>query len=438
MNELYEFLDDNLELRDNDYVVVGLSGGPDSMALVDILSKYNKKLNIVCAHVHHNLRKESDDERVFVEKYCKDNNYIFEFYKIENYKNNKFSEEEARKIRYGFFESLIKKYHAKYLFTAHHGDDLIETILMRLVRGSNFKGYSGINTITNKKEYQIIRPLIFLTKDDILAYLNENKIPYVLDKSNDNTKYTRNRYRKNILPELKKENPNVHYKFYKFSNMIIEYDKLINSYMLKVYDSIVQDGKIIISNFILENNIIKRSIIEKYLYSIYGDDIVLVNDRNIEDILKLINNTRPNVKINLPNNYLCIKEYNTLYIDRVNEIKEYKYEVKDEIKINNKTIKKVNECNLKDNNVIYLNSQDIKLPLYIRNYQSGDKILIKNMKNYKKIKDIFINEKVPVSLRGEYPVLVDSNNEILWIPGIKKSHFDSQKTGKYDIILTYY
>jgi len=438
MNELYDFLNQNLDLKDNDNIIIGLSGGPDSMALVDIMHKYNKNINIICAHVHHNLRKESDDEKLFVEKYCKENNFIFEFYKIDNYKNNKFSEEEARKIRYNFFESLINKYHVKYLFTAHHGDDLIETILMRLVRGSNFKGYSGINIISYKNNYQIVRPLLYLTKDNILSYLSKNNISYVSDKSNDSLKYTRNRYRINILPELKKENINVHSKFLKFSDMISKYDKFIGDYVLKIYDSVVFNNRIIISNFIKEDEIIQRRIVEKYLYSIYGDDITLINDKHICDILGLIKNKRPNIQINLPNHYRSIKEYDILYISSYDLKKNYNYELKDYINIGDKTIKKVSECNLTDNNVIYLNSNDIKLPLYVRNYQQGDKILIKNMTSYKKIKDIFINEKVPVSKRSSYPVLVDSNNEILWIPGLKKSHFDSQKTGKYDIILTYY
>ena len=438
MKDLYNFLNNKIVLNDNDYIVVGLSGGPDSMALVDILRHYYKNINIVCAHVHHNLRKESDAEKVFVENYCKENNLIFEFYKIENYSNNKFTEEEARKIRYDFFDSIVKKYNAKYLFTAHHGDDLIETMLMRLVRGSNFKGYSGINSISIKNNYQVVRPLLFLTKDDIMSYIVENNIKYVVDNSNTNLKYTRNRYRMNVLPELKKENVNVHQKFYKLSNMITMYNNFVSKYVDKIYSNIVNNNIIEIDLLNNEDELIRRCIIERYLYDIYGDDITLITDKNVDDIFKMINNIKPNIKISFPNKYLFVKEYNNLYLKNADKVFDYQYEIKDEIKINNKTIKIVDSCNLTDNNVIYLNSKDIKLPLYIRNYKPGDKILIKNMKNYKKIKDIFINEKVPVSARGKYPLLVDGNNEVLWIPGLKKSHFDSQKTGKYDIILTYY
>lgn len=438
MKDLYNFLDNNIVLNDNDYVVVGLSGGPDSMALVDILKHYYNNINIVCAHVHHNLRKESDEEKIFVQKYCNENNLIFEFFKIENYSNDKFTEEEARKIRYDFFDSVIKKYNAKYLFTAHHGDDLIETMLMRLVRGSNFKGYSGINTISIKNCYQVVRPLIFLTKDEIMNYIDKNNIEYVVDNSNTNLKYTRNRYRMNILPELKKENANVHQKFYKLSNMIVMYDNFVSKYVDNIYDNIVNDNIINIDLLKKEDELIWRNVIERYLYDIYGDNITLITDKNVCDILKVIINNKPNMRISFPSKYTFIKEYNNMYLKKEEVVSEYQYEIKDEVKIENKTIKIVSSCNLSDNNVIYLNSMDIKLPLYIRNYKTGDKILIKNMKNYKKVKDIFINEKVPVSARRKYPLLVDSNNEVLWIPGLKKSHFDSQKTGKYDIILTYY
>ena len=165
MEEAIRFLSDNNLININDYVVIGLSGGPDSMALLNILLEYRKKINmnIVCAHVNHGIRKESDDEEIFVHNYCKENNVIFEYMKLEKCNNSNF-ESFARKKRYDFFDSVIKKYDAKILFTAHHGDDLIETILMRLVRGSTLKGYAGFPAITEKQDYKIVRPLVFYTK----------------------------------------------------------------------------------------------------------------------------------------------------------------------------------------------------------------------------------------------------------------------------------
>ena len=126
------------------------------------------------------------------------------------------------------------------------------------------------------------------------------------------------------------------------------------------------------------------------------------------------------------------------YIRDLNENNNIDLIIKDKVNLpNGKSIEIVNNSNQTDNFVIYLNSSDILLPLHIRYRKNGDKIKIKNMNNYKKINDIFINEKIPRDDRDTYPIVVDSKNEIIWLPGLKKSHFDSQKSGKYDIILKY-
>ena len=206
MNEAYNYLINSINLKYGDSIIVAVSGGPDSMALIDLVLKVKKNLDItiVCAHVNHNLRDESKEEKKFVEKYCKKNNIIFEFLNIEHYENDNI-EAQAREKRYRFFEELVKKYNSKYLLTAHHGDDLMETILMRIVRGSTLKGYSGFQKVTNMNGYKIIRPLINVTKDKILDYMKNNHLKYAIDKTNLTDEHTRNRYRKYILPALKKE-----------------------------------------------------------------------------------------------------------------------------------------------------------------------------------------------------------------------------------------
>ena len=137
MQKVIDYLINDLKLKDGDVVVLGNSYGPDSMALMDILLKLSEKIDIsiVVAHVNHNVRSESFQEKDLLESFCMNKKVIFESMVIEQYGDDNF-ENEARTIRYNFFEDLIKKYNANYLFTAHHGDDLIETILMRIVRGS--------------------------------------------------------------------------------------------------------------------------------------------------------------------------------------------------------------------------------------------------------------------------------------------------------------
>ena len=142
--------------------------------------------------------------------------------------------------------------------------------------------------------------------------------------------------------------------------------------------------------------------------------------------------------IDLPGKYKFIKSYNYCYILLNDEHKLYKYELCDTVDIAGygkiKTLKYSKES---DNNIIYLNSSDLKLPLYVRNRKKGDRMFVKNMPGSKKIKDIFINCKVPIDKRDDYPIVVDSNDEVIWLPGLKKSKFDRKNTGKYDIILKY-
>ena len=289
MNEMFNFLDNLLKFED--HIVVATSGGPDSMCLLSILLSYQKKLNlnIICAHVNHKLRKESEDEKKFVQDYCLKNNVTFEYMEIDSYTNNKFTESEARKKRYQFFDTIVTKYHAKYLMTAHHGNDLEETILMRIVRGSNLKGYVGIPRISENENYKIIRPLISVSKKEILKYLKENKIPYVVDKSNEDEKYTRNRYRKHMLPMLEKEDESVHLKFWKFSEELQSYQRFVQDYINKVIGNIYKDNYIDIKNLLKEDEFIQGKIIEYVITDIQKDNILNINDKQFKEILKLIN-----------------------------------------------------------------------------------------------------------------------------------------------------
>lgn len=434
MNNVVKFIED-LNIN-NKTVVAAISGGPDSMYLLEVLLKLKDKLNIkiVVAHVHHNLRKESDFEKKQVEKYCEDNKLIFEFKKIDKYPNNKFSEENARKIRYEFFDEVIKKYESDILFTAHHGNDLMETILMRLTRGSTLKGYAGFKGISNDRGYIIARPLIYLTKEEIIDYLDKNNIWYANDMSNNNEQYTRNRYRKNILPELKKENKNVHYKFLDFSEKLL----LADEYLKKEANNFLLDKEYIeVSEFNKLDKIIKIYVLEIFLSKIYQENLIDINDKHISMIINYLSNSR-NIVFDLPNNKKGIIEYNIFKITNNNKQKDYEYIFTDKIELpNKKSITVDNFTKLTTNYVIHLNRNDIKLPFHVRNRRPGDRMKVKNMNGSKKISDIFTDFKLPKELRDTYPIVTDDSGEIIWIPGIKKSHFDRKKDKKYDIILKY-
>lgn len=417
----------------NNYVVIGVSAGPDSMCLLDLLQK--KTTKIVVCHINHNVRKESIEEEEYITKYCQDKNIILEKTTINNYQENNF-ENEARKKRYMFYEEILKKYNSKTLLLAHHGDDLIETILMKISRGSNLEGYAGIKEISNVKNYQIIRPLLKYTKEDIINYNKSNNIKYYNDSSNQSTNYTRNRYRLNILPLLKKEDKNIHKKYLKYSKTLIEYDDYIKREVKRNINNVYKDNIINIDNLNKLDTFLIKNILYNIMNNIYQNKNNIITDRHIQNIISLLNNTKPNIKIDLPNNKEIVKEYNKLIIkDKTSDIKNYKIEFNDKIEIESLIIEKIESEDDDSNSVCRLNSKDITLPLYIRNREDGDYIILKGSNNRKKIKEIFIEKKLPLKKRNNYPLLVDSNNNIIWIPNIKKSKFCNKKSENYDIII---
>ena len=438
MNEVINFINNNIKLNSEEKIVVAVSGGPDSMCLLHLVMDTFSHDKIICAHVNHNVRKESEDEAIFLKEFCKKNNIIFEYMKIKEYNSDNFHD-YARKRRYDFFNELLKKYNSKYLLTAHHADDLMETIIMRLIRGSSLNGYKGFSRISKTNNTILLRPLITATKEDILNYCSKNNIEYVTDKSNLSNKYTRNRIRNNVLPLLREENKNVYEKFIKFNNDLEEVSDYINNTINKKLKKIYKNNLLNIELFKKEEKVIQKEILYKILEKIYKQDLNLINDKHVLDIFKLINNDKSNMIINLPNNIIVRKKYNNLVIELNSNKENYKFELEDKIILpNNKAIEIIDNVPNNSNNVCLLNKEEISLPLYIRTKEDGDYIELLNTKGTQKIKDLFINKKIPLEDRKVWPLLVDSNNNILWVPGLKKSKYDKSKTNNYDIIIWYH
>ena len=433
-------IEDNFTIKLGDRIVIGCSTGPDSMALLDMLMKVREKyqLSLIVAHVNHNVRKESQEEEQFLKKFCEENELLFESMTIEEYGDDNFHN-EARNIRYNFFEMLVEKYDANYLMTAHHGDDLMETVLMRIVRGSNLSGYSGFKEVVDMGNYKIVRPLIHYTKEQLLNYDIENNIKYYVDSSNNKDKYTRNRYRKYVLPFLKEEEENVHLKFLKFSENLIEANKFIEKERDKAIERVFLDNKIVLNKFLLEESYIQKEILYYLLSEFYQDDLILVNDKHINLILSLINNKKANSYVNLPNEVIAYKSYNMLELKRDTlEITSYEIEFDNYASLpNGHSIEKVEECSENSNNICRLNSEDVVLPLIVRTRKFGNKIKVKGLNGTKKVKEIFIDKKIALEKREIWPIVTDSKGNVVWIPGLKKSKFDKKKNESYDIILKY-
>lgn len=442
MDEVYHYLEKELCLTKGDIIVLGCSGGPDSMALLFVLSSLRKKIpfSLVCAHVNHNVRKESFAEKEFLEKWCKENEILFESMVIEHYGDDNFHN-EARVIRYHFFEEVVRNYQANYLMTAHHGDDLVETILMRLVRGSTLNGYAGFQRKIVEDGYRLIRPLITLSKEEILRFDREHQIPFVIDSSNEKDKYTRNRYRKTVLPFLKEEEPKYYEKFLKFSRTLTKYSDYIDMLAKREYKNLYEEEKksLYLSKFLEIDFVLQEKVLNSILASIYQDDLMLVNDRHVQLIYQLIHSKKKNCFAYLPNQIKVVKAYDVLSFQReTSQISSYEIELMETAFLpNGKVIERVEYCESNGNDVCRLNSSDLCLPLTVRTRKYGDRMALKGMDGHRKVKDIFIDCKVPMQERELWPIVVDATNTVVWIPGIKKSKFNKQKSEKYDIILKY-
>lgn len=441
MDKIYGYLVKESGIRYRDTVCIGVSGGPDSMALLDMMINLKKELDLilVVCHINHNIREESKIEEEFLKEFCKEKGLHFEVMKITNYGDDNFHN-EARTIRYNFFDKICKEYNARFLLTAHHGDDLIETILMRMVRGSTLKGYSGFSKVVRKEDYTILRPLINATKDELTKYCDKNKVKYFIDSSNEKDVYTRNRYRKYILPFLKTEDPLVHEKFLKFSETLMEYNNYVDKEMNQVINKVFKAGVLDISKFKDLDHLIERKIIYTILEKIYGDDLFIITNTHVKLIFDLINGDRANSVVHLPNNVKVIKSYNDLsfgFDDEVNDI--YEIEIESVVNLpNGKNIEVIRKSDDTSNFVTRLSSKEVVLPLYVRTRRNGDKMCVKGMEGHKKVNDIFIDNKIKSKDRNIWPVVCDAKDRVVWIPGLKKSKFDNEKIQDCDIILRYY
>lgn len=286
-------------IKSGDKIVVGVSGGPDSICLLHILNKLKDEMNfnIYVAHINHMLRKEADEETEYVKKFCKKIEVECFVKKIDVEKiakQEKIGTEEAgRKIRYEFFEEVLKKTNSNKITTAHNSNDKAETILLNIVRGSGISGLKGIEAKRNEK---YIRPLIEIDRQEIEEYCKINKLEPKYDETNNENLYNRNKIRNELIPYIKKEfNPNIVKTLNRLSEVATDEDEYLKNITKNVYEKISEiQGENIVLNlkeFNKQELVIKRRVIlytiNKCLNTINGiekiniDDIIKMCDKNV-------------------------------------------------------------------------------------------------------------------------------------------------------------
>ena len=310
-------------IENGNNIVIGVSGGPDSMALLNVLINLRKdeKLNyeIVVAHVNHGIRKEAEEETKYVENFCIKNEIkcFVKREKVEELaKKQKIGTEEAgRKLRYSFFEEIAIKVNASKIATAHNANDNSETVLMNLIRGS---GTSGLKGIEAKRDNKYIRPLIECTRKEIEEHCNLNKLEPKQDKTNNENIYTRNKVRNILIPLIEKEfNPNIISSLNRMSQIVKEENEYLQKQVEKIYEEIVIEeylgNKLVESENMILLDLKKfnnQDIVIKNRLVLYTINKLLGTSQNIEmihisDIIKLCKNNIGN-KYLIPNKKIKI------------------------------------------------------------------------------------------------------------------------------------
>ena len=412
--EFISYIKDNFPYLIKEKSIVCCSGGIDSVVLVNLMLSISK--NFVVAHCNFNLRgDESNEDQEFVRKLC--DKYSLEFFtKSFNTKkikqdSNKSIQMIARDLRYDFFEELSSKLNINYILTAHHLNDSLESFIINISRGSGLDGLIGIPENNNK----IIRPLIGFQKNKIVDYAKTNNLKWRQDSSNKNNSYLRNNIRNSIIPELEKLEGN----FLKNFKKSISYLRISNTLIHEKIDELKHN----LLEY-KENEIsIKISNLEKinkevFLYYFLRDFGFVDWDK----IFKLTNSESG--KRILSQSNILFRNKDQLILRPIQEIKKINYLINDidsSIKFNNSFQIKFEKTTKisKNNNIVTVDSEKLKFPLILRNFEDGDSFYPFGFNGSKKVSKYLKDNNISYLDKSSITVLVNGDNKIIWVVGMR-------------------
>jgi tRNA(Ile)-lysidine synthase len=419
-----------------DGVVVAVSGGPDSVCLLDMLHELGDELGIqlLVAHFDHGLRPgEDEDETRFVESLAMSFNLPFETKKAaQSLRQGTASlEERARNARYRFFDEVKKKYEARKIAVGHNLNDQAETVLMRLMRGSGPSGLSGIRPFRDDK---IVRPLIELTRGEIESYLKQKRLAFVTDSSNLERRHLRNRIRMELLPQLKRYQPRIVEVLGQVAEIMRRDDEYLEERAAEWVEERVEirdTGEVYIPlpSFVELPEALRNRVIRQAL-KITGGNLRKVSTRHLDAVNLLATGKRPQTLVKLPNGISARRSYDTLFFGASEEkqpqafccliegpgtfyldalgctvsLEEMEGAVSPESSMSPWTA--------------FLDAERITYPLMIRNFRPGDRFVPLGMSGHKKLKDFFIDLKIPSEVRARIPILTERDMPI-WVCGYR-------------------
>ncbi len=426
-------------LQSGDRVLIGVSGGPDSMALLHVLWELRKefRLSLYVAHLDHGLRPEGSKEKRFVQKAALALGLPFFSEKADTLTYQKEKniplQEAAREVRYAFLNELALKQQANKIALGHTADDQVESIVMRFLRGSGSKGLAGIPPV---RAGVFIRPLVECWREQIENFLQAQKISFLSDPSNRYLHYLRNRVRHELIPLLKKYNPNLPHTLLQMAEIFRAEEDYWEGLLQEKFSSFVrQQRKDALTLDILALNkqplAMQWRVIRQAIRTSLGH-LRRIGFIHVLDITRLLQSPEPNKTLLLPYGLRVIKSYQTLTLAlNPQQIASFTYEILGPGYIEIPEIGRALNLEViprpplnKEKappHMAFLDFDHLDFPLIIRSFRPGDRIQPLGMEKEKKIKDLFIDLKIPVHQRRQIPLLF-KDDQILWIAGIRLDH----------------
>ncbi len=407
-----------------DTVAVALSGGADSMALFHFMCSVRDRLGIkvVALHVNHGLRTESEQEEVFVAQYCEKLGVQCITTRLDMNNNTKpqglSTESWARDLRYSFFADEMKKHGAK-LATAHTLSDRAETVLFNLTRGTSMKGAGGIPAVRG----DIIRPLIDCTRQDVEEYCHRHSIPYVTDQTNFEDIYSRNKIRLNVLPQLKRINPAAENAIAAFANDSMEVYSLLNEMSDTLYKNALGLGGLDVNMLKSAHPAVVKNLLRNNL-----DKIGCLTKDNIDAVFTAL--SQDSFKRQLSADVFCKIQKGRLsfyspQVQKAQQKLEFTPVEFDKVisfggyNLLFRVISQQEHKNITENGKNYLtyvvNYDILKGVVGLRSRKTGDKFTLANRNVTKTVKKLFIEDKIPQSVRDSIPVLTDESGAVIWL-----------------------
>jgi len=412
------------------------------MVLLHLLSAYRQEfdLSLIVAHVNHGLRpEESEKEMELVKKESERLGFTFEYGPFNVKEFQKVGgislQDAARRIRFHFFNVLLQKYNANKIALGHHADDQVETVLLRLMRGSGLKGLKGMLPI---REGRVIRPLLEVWRREIESFAEEMKISYLLDSSNLKKNYLRNQLRLSLIPLIEKEyQPNFKKIVLKTSTVLRKENDYLERETEESYQKIVREGKDTLSFGFSEyqslHPAIQWRIIQKMLGRIDTGEMILEEGEWLEvsQIYRKLEQPSPSFLLELPHGVCLEKRYDLVLVKKewVKQIPPFEIELISPGRTYIEEIEKevVIEETSRDDKfkdlyglpyVVLLDYQNLQFPLKIRNFRPGDRFQPLGVKGTQKLKEFFIDHKIPKFERPRIPLLI-SGEMIAWVVGYR-------------------